>query len=47
MRRVAPLLVTLGALGLTVTAASAARAEFDVASTLSWQQVDNRPRAST
>jgi hypothetical protein len=43
MRRVAPLLVTLGALGLTVAAASAARAEFDVASTLSWQQVVPKP----
>lgn len=39
----APLLVTLAALGLAVGAASAARAVFDVASTLTGQQVVPRP----
>jgi hypothetical protein len=43
MRRLAPLLVTLAALGLAVGAASAAQAAFDVASTLSWQQVVPKP----
>jgi hypothetical protein len=42
MRRVGPLLVTLSAFGL-VAGAGASRAEFDVAATLSWQQVVPKP----
>lgn len=38
-----PLLVTLAALGLVASSAWAARSEFDVASTLTWQQVVPRP----
>jgi hypothetical protein len=42
MQRVGPLLVTLAALGLAA-AAWGARAEFDVAATLGWQQVVPKP----
>jgi CHRD domain len=42
MRRVGPLLVALAALAPTA-AAWGARAEFDVAATLGWQQVVPRP----
>jgi CHRD domain len=42
MRRVGPLLVTVTALGLAA-AAGGARAEFEVAATLGWQQVVPKP----